>query len=774
MPRESGHDPDGRLRGLILRGTPMRHLTLMSAAALLAAAPFSTAGAPTVNDTAQLTIDRLFAAPNLDGAEPKGVKISPDSRRVTFLQGKATDRLQQDLWEYNLDDGELRLLVDSATLIAGPEQVSAEELARRERLRQVGQRGIVSYQFSPDGSRLLFPLGGDLYLHTLATGETRRLTDTAAGETDPKFSTTGRYVSFVRAQNLYVIDLETFEERAVTADGGGLLSYGVAEFVAQEEMYRFTGYWWSPDDSLIALTRVDEAPVEVAERFEIDADGFRVYEQRYPATGTANADVTLGVAKPGGGKPRWFDLDTTGYLARVDWFPDGKRLAVQWQSRDQQALDLLAVDVRRGSAEVLVSETSDTWINLNDDLTFLEDTPHFLWVSERDGHAHVYLYQNDGTLVRQLSAGNWDVVDGARARRAILHVDETAGVAYVTGTLSSPRERNVYALALDGDAQPRRVTPTPGWHQVDFAPDGSFYVDSQNSTESPPSVGLYRPDGTRFAWVEENALDDTHPYAPYLATRPTSRFGTLEAGDGQLLHYRMMTPPGFDPDASYPAVVYVYGGPHGQNVENKWQVGVNEILARNGYIVFTLDNRGTSYRGVAFDAPIHRRMGHVEVEDQMVGVDYLRSLDYVDADRIGVWGWSYGGYMTLMCLLLEPEAFAVGVSGAPVTDWALYDTHYTERYLGTPQDNADGYLASSVFPYVENLAAPLLLVHGMADDNVLYTHSTKLYKALQDAGKPFDIMAYPGSKHGLSRVPETGSHFYAQLLRYLDAHLKRP
>ncbi len=742
--------------------------------ALLAAAPLSTKGAQSVNDTAQLTIDRLFAAPNLDGAEPKGVKISPDSRRVTFLRGKATDRLQQDLWEYNLEDGALRLLVDSATLIAGPEQLSAEELARRERLRQVGQRGIVAYQFSPDGSRLLFPLGGDLYLHTLATGETRRLTDTAAGETDPKFSTTGRYVSFVRAQNLYVIDLETFEENAVTVDGGGLVSYGVAEFVAQEEMDRYTGYWWSPDDSLIALARVDEAPVEVADRFEIDADGFRVYEQRYPATGTANAEVTLGVIRPDGTRPTWFDLDRSGYLARVDWFPDGRQLAVQWQSRDQQTLELLALDPRQGSASVLVSETSDTWINLNNDLTFLAESPRFLWVSERDGHAHVYLYENDGTLARQLSSGDWDVVDGARARKAVLHVDEDAGIAYVTGTLSSPRERNVYALALDGGAPPRRITPEPGWHTADFAPDGSFFVDSFQSTDTPPRVGLHRPDGKRFAWVEENRLDASHPYAPYLATRPALRFGTLEAADGQPLHYRVLTPPGFDPEASYPAIVFVYGGPHGQKVEDKWQVDINEILARNGYVVFTLDNRGTSFRGVDFDAPIFRRMGHVEVEDQMTGVEYLRSLDYIDEDRIGVWGWSYGGYMTLMCLLRAPDAFAVGVSGAPVTDWALYDTHYTERYLGKPQDNADGYLASSVFPYVGDLAAPLLLVHGMADDNVLYTHSTKLYKALQDAGKPFDIMAYPGSKHGLSRVPATGSHFYQQLVRYLDAHLKRP
>jgi dipeptidyl-peptidase-4 len=725
-------------------------------------------------DMAGLDIERLFAAPDLDGPSPRGVEISPDSARVTFLRGKDTDPLQMDLWEFNLADEDMRLLVDSTALVPGDEALSEEELARRERLRIVGQRGIVSYKFSPDGRQLLFPLGGDLYLYDLGTRQTRRLTETGAGETDPKFSSTGRYVSFVRDQDLFVIDLDSFEERRLTQDGGGLIRNGMAEFIAQEEMDRYTGYWWAPDDSAIAFTRVDESPVQVAERFEIHAENFEVYEQRYPATGTANVLIRLGVVAPDATELRWMDTgeETDIYLPRVDWFPGGDYLAVQRQSRDQQALELLKVDVDTGKSRILLTESSHTWINLHNELHFLEDSPQFMWLSERSGHAHLYLYDNDGELLRPLTSGDWDVVDGARARSALLHVDEANERIFVTGTLDSPMERNIYAVPLSGKGEPRRISGKPGWHQADFAANGEFYVDRFDNAETPVQLSLHNANGSLMAFIEENRLDESHPYHRYLASRPTTEFGTLQADDGQALYYRMLKPAGFDANERYPVVVFVYGGPMGQNVTNEWGAGFNEILARRGFIVFTIDNRGTGFRGTAFDAPLYRHMGEVEVTDQMVGVDYLRSLDFVDPDRIGIWGWSYGGYMTLMSLFKQPDLFAAGVSGAPVTDWALYDTHYTERYLGTPQNNADGYEASGVFPYAKDLDAPLLLIHGMADDNVLFTNSTKLMKTLQDEGRPFDVMTYPGSKHGLTRVPSTGKHVYAHILRFFEQHLK--
>jgi len=726
------------------------------------------------NDMATLEIQRLYAAPELNGPSPQGVKISPDSSRVTFLRAKESDPLQMDLWEYNLADREMRLLVDSTALVAGNEALSEEELARRERLRIVGQRGIVSYHFAPGGERLLFPLNGDLFLYDLGDGKTRQLTSTEAGETDPKFSSTGRYVSFIRDQDLYAIDLESFEELRLTHDGGGLIRNGMAEFIAQEEMDRYTGYWWAPDDSAVAFIRVDESPVQVAERFEIYAEDFKVYEQRYPATGTPNVLVRLGVVAPDGKDLRWMDIgsETDIYLPRVDWFPEANFLAVQRQSRDQQTLDLMKVHARSGESRVLLTETSDTWINLHNELAFLETRPEFIWSSERSGHAHLYLYDNDGELIRPLTSGDWDVADGARARSALLHIDEAGGRIFVTGTLDSPMERNIYEVSLSGDFAPRRVSEKPGWHMSDFADNGEFYVDSFSNANTPPQLSLHRADGSRIAFIEENRLDESHPYHPYLASRPSIEFGTLEAEDGHALYYRMLKPADFDTGKRYPVIVYVYGGPMGQAVTRQWSANFNEILARRGFIVFTIDNRGTGFRGTAFDAPLYRHMGKVEVADQMVGVEYLKSLDFVDPDRIGIWGWSYGGYMTLMSLFKQPDVFAAGVSGAPVTDWALYDTHYTERYLGTPQNNAEGYDASGVFPYAEKLAAPLLLIHGMADDNVLFTNSTKLMKTLQDDGRPFDVMTYPGSKHGLTRVPATGQHAYGHILRFFQQHLE--
>ncbi len=724
-------------------------------------------------DPPVLDIDRLFEEPDLNGPAPSDIRISPDGTRVTYLRASDDDRSRFDLWEFRPESGENRLLVDSSTLVTGGEELSEEEQARRERQRIAWRRGIVSYAFSPDGSSLLFPLGGDLYLYRIEDAELRRLTETAAGETDPKFSPGGRYVSFIRNQDLFVIDLADGAERRLTTDGGGVIKNGMAEFIAQEEMDRDTGYWWAPDESAIAFARVDESPVQIARRFEIYAEETRVIDQRYPATGTPNVDIGLGVVTLADGAVRMLDLgdDEDIYLARVDWFPDSRNLAVQRQSRDQRRLDLLRFHTGTGDSTLLVTETSDTWLDLYDELTFIDGGERFLWPSARDGYKHLYLYQADGTLSHQITRGDWEVT-GERYKRAVLHVDESAGLVYFQATRESPLERHVYVTALDGSGEPKRLTAEPGWHLATFAEDGSLFVDRFESPETPPQVSVHGPDGRRIGFIEENRLDESHPYFPYLAQHSPPEFGELTAADGQTLYFRMNKPADFDPDRRYPAIVLVYGGPHGQRVIRDWYgLPLEQILTRRGYVVFQLDNRGTGFRGVAFDAPIHRRLGRVEVDDQLVGLAYLKALPWVEPERIGMFGWSYGGYMTLMTLLQAPGAFAAGVSGAPVTDWRLYDTHYTERYLGMPRENPKGYEASGAFPYVPNLAAPLLVIHGMADDNVLFTHSTKLFEALQDADRPFDVMTYPGAKHGLLRQEAEGRHGYKMILRFFDSHL---
>lgn len=726
-----------------------------------------------------LSVERIFADPDLAGPRLREPKFSPDGRYVTYLQGKADNKDQLDLWAFDTRTGAARLLVDSRKLVGNEEKLSAEEEARRERQRTASLRGIVEYEFSSDGKRLLIPLGGDLYLYDLdAEAEpVTRLTDSESYETDAKLSPGGRYVSFIRDQNLFVIDLRTRQERAITSDGGGLVQNGVAEFVAQEEMGRDTGYWWSPDDAHIAFTRIDDAPVQEVERFEINADGARMFRQRYPAAGTANTKVELKVVTLANAKVADLDIGLgDGYLARVKWFPDAKALAVQRQTRDQKKLELLKVDVRNGESRVLLTETSPHWVELNDDFRFLSARPQFVWSSRRSGYKHLYLYDLDGKLLRPLTEGEWMVV-GDGSENGVVGIDEDAGRVYFLGTRDSPLERHLYWTSLNGSSKVTRVSKEAGWHEAKLLPGGRGYLDVHSAPEQPPSASIRKLDGSLQHWLLRNPLDASHPYHPYVSNHVAEEFGSVTASDGQQLYYRLLKPANLQPGKKYPAVIDVYGGPHFQYVRKDWMGGARatqglfrQVLAQNGFVVLTLDNRGSGFRGNAFETAIAGRTGKVEIDDQLRGVDYLKSLPFVAGDRIGIMGWSYGGYMSLMALTTT-KAFRAGVAGAPVTDWVLYDTHYTERYLSTPQANAEGYRSSAVIPYVDSLHGSLLLVHGMADDNVLFTHSTLLMQKLQSANKPFDVMAYPGGKHGLVRMAQQGRHYYEMVLRFFKREL---
>ncbi len=745
------------------------------APALVAVAAATATGASA--QAAELTIDRLFEAPALSGPAITGLKISPDASRVTYLQGKADDKDRLDLWEYNLRDRTARILVDSKALTRADGKLSAEEIGRRERQRTASLSGIVEYSFAPSGKALLFPLDGRLYHYDLAKPAASALTELTDGSggfaTDANISPHGGYVAYIRDQNLHVYDLAAHSGRALTEDGGGAIKNGMAEFIAQEEMDRSTGYWWAPDDRHIAFARVDESPVKVWQRFEISADNVETFPQRYPAAGGANVLVRLGVADVRTGALTWIDLGSNPdiYLARVNWLPDGKTLAIQRESRDQRTLDLLFANIETGETRVVLTETGATWIDLNDEISFLKRSREFVWASSRDGFLHLYLYDYQGRLVRRLTEGPW-MVDDFRAR-AVKAIDEKHRLIYFSATQASPVERQLYRTSLDthDPRQITRITQEAGIHGVTFARGAAFYVDQFTSSTQPPQVSLRAADGRLIAFLIENRLDASHPDAPYLADNSVPQFGTLPAADGQLLQYRLFKPAHFDPARRHPAIVEVYGGPGVQRVLDAWTGSTfTQILTRAGYVVLQLDNRGSASRGTAFQAPIHGRLGDIEVADQVLGAQWLASQPFIDPARLGVWGWSYGGYMTLMLMFKAPDVFRAGVSGAPVTDWSLYDTHYTERYLDRPSDNAAGYAASSVLPYARDLRGKLLVIHGMADDNVLFLHSTKLFRKLQDLEKPFEVMVYPGAKHGLIRQHD-GRHAYATMLRFFAASL---
>ena len=757
----------------------MNHLSVGRCALLLLLALICS-----VASAEKLTIKRMFAAPNLSGAGLRSPRISPDGRLVTYLLGKSEAKGQLDLWAYDIASGKHSMLVDSASLATAGRAMSAEEEQRRERQRSSAFRGIVQYYFSADSQHLLVPLGGDLYVYDLSAAPAdavHRITDTQAYETDARFSPGGRYVSFIRDRNLMVYDLQSGEETAVTAGSSDVVSFAMAEFIAQEEMGRRTGYWWSPDDRRIAYTRVDESPVMEVERFEIKADSVKVVTQRYPAAGTPNARVQLyvteldSVALDGSDSSVEIDLgeDSDFYLARVDWFPDGDRLAVQKQNRDQKILTLLAVDAESGSTHELLQEHAAAWVDLHDELLFLENSPRFIWASSRSGFRHLYLYENNGQLVRQLTDGDWSVI-GTGFTPALKGINEKDGVIYFMANADTPLERHLYSASLDG-SEPKRLTAPGGWHSVTLSKDSRIFLDRFSTPDRPQSVTLHAIGGESLGVLDANELNEKHPYTQYLDEHLPTEFGTLEASDGQTLHYQIVKPRDIVPGQRYPVIVDVYGGPGSQKVRRAWGSSTRsnsgffrQFMAQQGYIVFTLDNRGTGFRGVEFETALHRKMGTVEVEDQVAGVRFLRSLPFVDPQRIGVFGWSYGGFMALMCVMQAPDMFAAAVAGAPVIDWRLYDTHYTERYMGTPQDNIDGYAASNVLMHADGLQGDLLVMHGMADDNVLFTNSTALFKHLQDLDKPFQIMAYPGSKHGLLRFPKTGPHAYAMVKRFFD------
>ncbi len=524
----------------------------------------------------QLTIESIVRGGGLTGPQPQALKISPDGARVTFRRAKAGDQHTFDLWEFNLKDHATRLLVDSKTLEPEGEMLSDAEKARRERARTAGSHGIVDYVWSPDGKKLLFPLGDKLYLYdlTAAAGRALRTLDTGGEAIDPKISPKGNYVSYVHGQELWVIDLADGKPRQLTHDGGGVIHNGEAEFVAQEEMRRSTGYWWAPDDSAIAFERYDETKVPVVKRFEVYPDRTAVVEQRYPAAGDANVAVKLGLISPHGGQARWIDLGDNSdiYLVRVKWLPDARHLSYQRMQRNQQQLDLRLVDAATLVQRALLTETSKTWINLNEDLHFLEHQAAFVWGSERSGFHHLYLYGLDGKLQHAISAGEWNV-DG------VLAVDEHKGVVYVDSNRNFVPDRQIYALKLDGSSAdaPHRISARDGNHVAEFAKDASFYVDTFADPQTPPQVSVHKADGQFVAWIEQNKLDDRHPYWPYRDSHVVPEFGSLQAADGQTLYYRVYKPLHFDPNKRYPVFDTYYGGPDAQLVTRGWIVYFRRI-----------------------------------------------------------------------------------------------------------------------------------------------------------------------------------------------------
>lgn len=702
-----------------------------------------------------IPLEEVVRLPAPGGGGPNHFRFH-GSRTLLFLQ-PAPGSLANDLWSLDLETGERtkRIAADRGAVEGG---LSLEEQLRRERLR-LRAVGVTSYRTAGSGRSLAVPLGGELWIERvsegLALGEGLRRLE---GESlDPALSPDGRRVAFVREAELHVADLETGETRQLTSGARGTgRTHGLAEFVAQEEMKRPTGFWWSSDGTQLAYTEVDETHIPV---WRIPYEGKAVpswEDHRYPFAGAENARVSLFVVATAGGDPVRMDLGTgVEYLARVAWMPDG-RLVAQVQDRLQRRLAVRVLDPGTGRGEEILVEESPVFVELHDLFRPLADGG-FLWGSERSGFLHLYVVSREGE-VRALTSGDW-VVDELCA------VDEGARRVWFLGSADGPLERHLYEVPLDGGPI-RRLTEEPGTHSVVIDTVGKRLVDAWSTRSAPPTTVVRSLDDGGLLQVLHRPDD---PRIAKLGLVPPELV-TLKSRSGDVLYGHLHRPEG---DGPYPTVVFVYGGPHVQRVTEAWDATVDlraQHLRSRGVAVLKVDNRGSARRGAAFASALYGETGRVELEDQVDAVRQLAEQGLVDPAHVGITGWSYGGYMTLMAMFRAADVFRVGVAGAPVTHWDGYDTHYTERYMGLPTDNAAGYAASSVLPYVNGLDGHLMLVHGMLDENVHFRHTGRLVNELTAARKDFELRVFPDERH-MPRKPADRLYMEERILRFLLQHL---
>jgi len=689
-----------------------------------------------------LTVERIYSEPSLSGRLTRGLAWTPDGKGLSYFETKGFNRgTKTELWVLDAASGERRLLVAADKL----ESILPADTSRPTQATGLGRRAPSQYQWALDGAGILFEGPTALAWLDLKTQTGRTLISGKATLADPKISPDGRYVSFVRDHNLWLVSVADGKERAVTQGGTEEIRKGELDWVYPEELDIKTAYWWSPDSSAIAYLEMDERRVSQYPLVDFSSPTGEAEMERYPVAGGANPVVRVFVVSLNGAEHRAMDAgaETDIYIPRVNWLPDAKHLAIQRLNRAQSRLDLLIADAATGKTRTVLTENDPNWINVSDDLYFLKDGKRFLWSSERSGYRHLYVFDVEGKQLAQLTRGDWEV-------SALDAVDEAKGLVYFTATEKSPLERQLYRVALNGTGF-TQLTRDAGTHAAAFAPNAAAFYDTYSNAATPQRQDLYRADGSRITAINENKVAELANYG-----LSPMEFLTVKSRDGVLLNASIIKPPDFTPQKKYPVLVYTYGGPHSQVVRNAWG-GANflwhQLMVQKGYIIFSLDNRGAVGHGHGFETPLHLRLGAQELSDQRDGVQYLKSLPYVDPNRIGIWGWSYGGHMTLHAMFEAGDDFKAGFAGGPVTDWRYYDSIYTERYLGLPQKNEKGYKDSSPVKYAAQLKGKLLIAHGSADDNVHYANTLAVIDELIEAGKYAEVLAFPGRGHGVSDPP---------------------
>ncbi len=708
---------------------------------------------------------------------PGHFRFTGDAKTLLFLRAQ-DGQPRMDLWAKDTQTGEERVLVSAQALLAGStEQLSAQEKALRERKR-IKTRGFSSFTLSQDGRRVVLKLSGKVYLHTLKTGQTVQLPLPEGVVMDPRLSPNAKRLAFVLNHNLHVVRLRpgkgtVSKTRALTEDGGPDHSHGIAEFVAAEEMSRYRGYWWSPDSRRLAYQTTDERALE---RFTI-ADAAQPESAAqvfaYPRPGKANAQVRLHIVGTDGSnrtEVKW-DRERYPYLARVTW-PKAGPLSILVQARDQQSQVLLTVDERTGRTQTLLKEQDPAWLNLsNSTPKWIKGAKSLLWATEKSGAWNLVRYRvRAGAGGPTLGAAKTLLNDDA-GFRSLVHVDSSSKTLWFLGG-PDPVESHLYRVKLSGGT-PERITTEPGEHHAHFSSDGTQFVLTRTTMQRPARSTLHRvadlkgrvpPLASEVSDFEVLSRARKAALVPNVQRVPPEKAGGF--------HAAIIRPKGFSADKRYPVVLYVYGGPHHNTVvANASRYYLHQWMADHGFIVVCIDGRGTMHRGREFERAIREKFAEVPLADQIKGLTALgHNYPELDMDRVGVYGWSFGGYLSALAALRRPDVFKVAVAGAPVTEWLYYDTHYTERYLGLPQTSPEAYRSSSLLTYAKDLKRPLLLVHGIADDNVYFAHTLKLAEALFVNKKDFDLLPLVGATHQVSD-PKVRSALYDRMVGFLGAEL---
>jgi len=700
-----------------------------------------------------LTLEEIFSDPGLTGRMPEQMKWMPDGQQLSYiLRDDAGTR--GDLWVVNAVTGERRILVSHEQLLQlapAVEKVIKDE-RERERLRRYA---VASYLWSPDGKVILFSSAGRLFLYDLATQAARPIAPARRDLRDPKFSPDGKWVSFVYEHDIWVVSLTDGEEKQLTRGGSENVLHGELDWVYPEELGIRTGYAWSPDSRRIAFLELDEHPVPTYPIANLVPLASSVDFQKYPKGGDPNPKPRLGIVEVATGKTVWLDR-VAEYIPRFQWI-DANRLSVQLLNRAQTELELIFADATSARSQTVLYERDPHWINLHNDLKFLKSATEFLWTSERAGFRHIYVYKLDGTLARTLTSGDWEVGE-------ITGVDEANGWVYFTASKRSPLDLDLYRVRLAGGA-PELLSESPGTHRIIMNPAATVYADSYSTLTAVPAVSVHDIASKRSAVVHQaRAVDAYSLVKPGLVE--------LTTADGALVRGMFLKPAQLEPGKKYPVLIYIYGGPHAPVISNNWggsRYLFHQYLVQEGFLVFYLDDRVSSIPGHKYEAAISRAYGPAALKDHTVGVNYLKSLPYVDPERIGIWGWSGGGFTTCFHLT-HSDLFKVGIAVAPVTDWHLYDSIYTERYMGLPEENPEAYKATSAVVAAANLYGRLLLVHGDADDNVHPQNTFQMIDALIKAGKPYDLLIYPQKTHSIAGS-EARIHLFRAMTEYLKKNL---